>query len=119
MQGPLACRWVQVRAGHVVVIRHEGPKGAPGMPEMLSPSAALVGAGLGTAVALVTDGRFSGATHGVMVGHVSPEAAAGGPLAVVQNGDRIRIDVRDAAGPHRCFFLVIFLFVCEVALVAA
>jgi len=82
-----------VKPGHVVVIRNEGPKGSPGMPEMLSPTAALVGAGLGSTVALVTDGRFSGATHGIVVGHVSPEAAVGGPLAVVQDGDVIVIDV--------------------------
>jgi dihydroxy-acid dehydratase len=82
-----------IRAGDVVVIRHEGPRGAPGMPEMLAVTAALVGAGLGDAVALVTDGRFSGATHGLMVGHVAPEAAAGGPIAIVQDGDRITIDV--------------------------
>ena len=82
----------RVRAGHVVVIRNEGPAGAPGMPEMLSPSSAIVGIGLGKEVALVTDGRFSGATHGIMVGHVSPEAAQGGPIAVVRDGDRIAID---------------------------
>jgi len=82
----------EVKTGHVVVIRYEGPKGAPGMPEMLKVTAAIVGAGLGEAVALVTDGRFSGATRGIMVGHVAPEAAAGGPIALVENGDRIVID---------------------------
>ena len=81
-----------VKPGHVVVIRNEGPKGSPGMPEMLSPSAALVGSGLGKNVALVTDGRFSGATHGIMVGHVTPEATDGGPIAIIQDGDRIVID---------------------------
>ena len=82
----------RVRPGHVVVIRNEGPKGSPGMPEMLSPSSALVGSGLGKDVALVTDGRFSGATHGIMVGHVTPESQDGGPIAIVQDGDRIVID---------------------------
>ena len=81
-----------VRAGEVVVIRYEGPKGGPGMREMLSPTAAIMGKGLGERVALITDGRFSGGSHGFVVGHVSPEAAAGGPLALVRNGDRIRID---------------------------
>ncbi len=82
----------EVKPGHVVVIRYEGPKGAPGMPEMLKVTAAIVGAGLGESVALVTDGRFSGATRGIMVGHVAPEAAVGGPIALVQDGDRIIID---------------------------
>jgi dihydroxy-acid dehydratase len=81
-----------IRKGDVIVIRYEGPKGGPGMREMLSPSAALMGAGLGKDVALVTDGRFSGGTHGIMVGHVVPEAQAGGPIAVVQEGDRVTID---------------------------
>ena len=76
----------------VVVIRYEGPKGAPGMPEMLSPGAALVGQGLGKKVALVTDGRFSGASHGIMIGHVTPEARDGGAIAIVRDGDMIRID---------------------------
>ena len=76
----------------VVVIRYEGPKGGPGMREMLSVTAALVGQGLGEKVALVTDGRFSGATRGLMVGHVSPEAMVGGPIAFVKNGDEIVID---------------------------
>ena len=80
----------RVKDGQVVVIRYEGPKGGPGMQEMLSPTAAISGADL--KVALITDGRFSGGTRGLCVGHVSPEAAAGGPLAAVRNGDRIRID---------------------------
>jgi dihydroxy-acid dehydratase len=83
----------QVEAGHVVVIRHEGPCGGPGMPEMLGPTSGIVGRGLGRAVALVTDGRFSGATRGLCVGHISPEAALGGPIAWVHPGDRIRIDL--------------------------
>ena len=83
----------QIRAGDVVVIRFEGPAGGPGMREMLAVTAALVGQGLGNDVALVTDGRFSGATHGFMVGHVSPEAAHGGPIARLREGDRVRIDV--------------------------
>jgi dihydroxy-acid dehydratase len=82
-----------VRPGQVVVIRHEGPRGGPGMPEMLSPTSMIKGQGLGRSVALVTDGRFSGGTAGLCVGHVSPEAAEGGPLALVRDGDRIRIDL--------------------------
>ncbi len=82
-----------IRAGDVVVIRFEGPAGGPGMREMLAVTAALVGQGLGDDVALVTDGRFSGATHGFMVGHVSPEAARGGPIAYLRDGDLVRIDV--------------------------
>src|SRR5699024_2571043 len=81
-----------VRKGDVVVIRYEGPAGGPGMREMLGVSAALVGRGLGEDVALVTDGRFSGATHGFMVGHVAPEAARGGPIALLRDGDRIVLD---------------------------
>jgi len=81
-----------VRAGDVVVIRFEGPKGGPGMREMLSPTGALVGRGLGADVALITDGRFSGGSHGFVVGHIAPEAAVGGPLALLRNGDRITID---------------------------
>ena len=81
-----------VEKGHVVVIRYEGPKGGPGMPEMLKPTAALVGAGLAHDVALITDGRFSGGSHGFVVGHVSPEAHTGGPLALVKDGDTITID---------------------------
>jgi dihydroxy-acid dehydratase len=83
----------KVKAGHVVIIRYEGPKGGPGMPEMLSPTSAIVGMGLGKDVALITDGRFSGATRGICIGHVSPEAAEGGPIALVQSGDRIEIDL--------------------------
>ena len=79
--------------GDVVVIRYEGPAGAPGMPEMLQVTAAIIGEGLGDSVALVTDGRFSGATHGFMVGHVSPEAARGGPIAALEEGDVVTIDV--------------------------
>ena len=81
------------RPGDVLVVRYEGPAGGPGMREMLSVTASVVGAGLGESVALVTDGRFSGATRGLMVGHVAPEAARGGPLALVQDGDTIAIDV--------------------------
>src|SRR6266478_7562217 len=79
--------------GDVLVVRYEGPAGGPGMREMLSVTASVVGAGLGESVVLVTDGRFSGATRGLMVGHVAPEAARGGPLALVQDGDVIAIDV--------------------------
>jgi dihydroxy-acid dehydratase len=82
-----------IRSGDVVVIRYEGPAGGPGMREMLHVTAALVGEGLGDEVALVTDGRFSGATHGLMVGHVAPEAARGGPIAAVRDGDTIELDV--------------------------
>lgn len=82
----------QVKAGEVVVIRYEGPKGGPGMPEMLKPTAAIMGAGLGKSVALITDGRFSGGTHGFVVGHITPEAQTGGPIALVQDGDLITID---------------------------
>ncbi|MDT7903577.1 MAG: dihydroxy-acid dehydratase [Caldivirga sp.] len=85
----------EVKPGDVVVIRYEGPKGGPGMPEMLRVTSAIVGAGLGQDVALVTDGRFSGATRGLMVGHVAPEAAVGGPIAVVEDGDRVIIDVEN------------------------
>jgi dihydroxy-acid dehydratase len=80
------------REGEVLVIRYEGPRGGPGMREMLGITALIYGQGMGEKVALVTDGRFSGATRGMMVGYVSPEAAAGGPLALVRNGDPIRID---------------------------
>ena len=82
----------KVEAGDVVVIRYEGPRGGPGMREMLSPTGAIIGRGLGDSVALITDGRFSGGSHGFVVGHVAPEAAAGGPIALVQDGDEIRID---------------------------
>ncbi len=83
----------KIQAGDVVVIRYEGPKGGPGMREMLSPSSALMGAGLGKDVALVTDGRFSGGTHGIMIGHVSPEAQVGGVIALVEEGDLVEIDL--------------------------
>ncbi|HHW13769.1 MAG TPA: dihydroxy-acid dehydratase [Firmicutes bacterium] len=83
----------RIAPGDVVVIRYEGPRGGPGMREMLSPTSALVGMGLDSSVALLTDGRFSGATRGAALGHVSPEAAAGGPIALVREGDRIRIDI--------------------------
>jgi dihydroxy-acid dehydratase len=83
----------RIQSGDVVVIRYEGPRGGPGMREMLSPSSALMGAGLGKSVALVTDGRFSGGTHGIMIGHVAPEAQVGGVIAVVQEGDTVEIDL--------------------------
>jgi dihydroxy-acid dehydratase len=78
--------------GDAIIIRYEGPKGGPGMPEMLTPTSAIMGAGLGTDVALMTDGRFSGGSHGFIVGHVTPEAQGGGPIALVRNGDMITID---------------------------
>jgi dihydroxy-acid dehydratase len=81
-----------IKAGDVIVIRYEGPKGGPGMREMLSPTAAIMGKGLGSDVALITDGRFSGGSHGFVVGHVTPEAATGGPIALIEDGDRITID---------------------------
>ena len=95
----------RIVAGDVVVIRYEGPVGGPGMREMLHVTGAIVGEGLSDEVALITDGRFSGATHGFMVGHVCPEAATGGPLAAVREGDTIVIDVeqrsiRRRAVPH-------------------
>ncbi len=83
----------KIHKGDVVIIRYEGPKGGPGMQEMLSPTAAIIGMGLGKEVALITDGRFSGGTQGAAIGHVSPEAASGGPLALVREGDRIAIDI--------------------------
>lgn len=86
-----------VKEGHIVVIRYEGPKGGPGMPEMLAPTSAIVGRGLGTKVALITDGRFSGATRGIAIGHVSPEAAEGGPIAYVRDGDSVIINVKDGS----------------------
>lgn len=82
----------RIARGDVIVIRYEGPKGGPGMPEMLTPTSAIVGAGLGKDVALLTDGRFSGGSHGFIVGHITPEAQEGGPIALVQDGDRITID---------------------------
>ena len=83
----------KIVAGDVVVIRYEGPKGGPGMREMLNPTSAIAGMGLGSSVALITDGRFSGASRGASIGHVSPEAAVGGPIALVEEGDMIRIDI--------------------------
>ena len=88
-----AVRDRRIVPGDVVVIRYEGPVGGPGMQEMLSVTAALVGEGLGDSVALITDGRFCGGTHGLMIGHIAPEAALGGPIAVVEEGDTIVIDV--------------------------
>ena len=83
----------QIVAGDVVVIRYEGPKGGPGMREMLNPTSAIAGMGLGASVALITDGRFSGASRGASIGHVSPEAAVGGPIALIEEGDIIKIDI--------------------------
>ena len=83
----------KIKKGDVVVIRYEGPKGGPGMREMLSPTSALAGMGLDKDVALITDGRFSGATRGSAIGHVAPEAASGGPIALVKEGDKISIDI--------------------------
>ena len=83
----------QIQPGDVVVIRYEGPAGAPGMPEMLQITAAIVGEGLSDSVALITDGRFSGATYGFMVGHIAPEAFKGGPIAALRTGDTVLIDV--------------------------
>jgi dihydroxy-acid dehydratase len=82
----------QIAKGDVIIIRYEGPKGGPGMPEMLTPTSAIMGAGLGQDVALLTDGRFSGGSHGFIVGHITPEAQAGGPIALVKTGDRVTID---------------------------
>jgi dihydroxy-acid dehydratase len=82
----------KIKAGQVIVIRYEGPKGGPGMPEMLTPTSALMGAGLGDKVALITDGRFSGGSHGFLIGHVTPEAQDGGPIALLEDGDQITID---------------------------
>ena len=85
----------EIKKGDVIIIRYEGPKGGPGMREMLSPTGAIMGKGLGSDVALITDGRFSGGSHGFVVGHVSPEAMVGGPLALVENGDQIKIDAEN------------------------
>lgn len=85
----------EIKKGDVVVIRYEGPKGGPGMPEMLTPTSAIMGAGMGKDVALITDGRFSGGSHGFIIGHVVPEAQEGGPIALIQNGDIITIDAHD------------------------
>lgn len=89
-----------VKPGHVVVIRYEGPKGGPGMPEMLAPTSAIAGRGLEKEVALITDGRFSGASRGISIGHISPEAAEGGPIAFVENGDLILIDLQERSIEH-------------------
>ncbi|MEK7851065.1 MAG: dihydroxy-acid dehydratase, partial [Deltaproteobacteria bacterium] len=83
----------QIKAGDVVVIRYEGPKGGPGMREMLAPTATITGMGLSDSVALITDGRFSGGTRGPCIGHISPEAMEGGPIAIVKEGDEIEIDI--------------------------
>ena len=83
----------KVKAGDVVVIKNEGPKGAPGMPEMLKPTSAIIGAGLGKSVALITDGRFSGGTHGFVVGHITPESYEGGLIGMVEDDDPIEIDI--------------------------
>ena len=89
----------KIKAGDVVVIRYEGPRGGPGMQEMLAPTSALIGQGLGDSVGLITDGRFSGGTWGMVVGHVAPEAQAGGLIALVQDGDSITIDAAHAPAP--------------------
>jgi dihydroxy-acid dehydratase len=86
----------EIQVGDVIVIRYEGPRGGPGMPEMLTPTSTIMGMGLGNKVALITDGRFSGGTRGACIGHVSPEAADRGPIAALQNGDMILIDI-----PHK------------------
>jgi dihydroxy-acid dehydratase len=82
----------KIQKGDVIIIRYEGPKGGPGMPEMLTPTSAIMGAGLGKDVALMTDGRFSGGSHGFIVGHITPEAQEGGPIALTKDGDTITID---------------------------
>ena len=82
----------RIKKGDVIVIRYEGPKGGPGMREMLAPTSAIMGQGLGSDVALITDGRFSGGTHGFVVGHITPEAFDCGPIALIKNGDQIKID---------------------------
>ena len=93
----------EIVKGDVIIIRYEGPKGGPGMPEMLTPTSAIMGAGLGKDVALMTDGRFSGGSHGFIVGHITPEAQSGGPLALVQNGDTITIDATNHTINVACF----------------
>ena len=85
----------EVEEGDVVVVRYEGPKGGPGMPEMLSPTSAIMGMGLGSKVALITDGRFSGGTRGACIGHISPEAASRGPIAIIEEKDVIEIDIKN------------------------
>src|SRR6185436_18354605 len=82
----------RIKKGDVIIIRYEGPKGGPGMPEMLTPTSAIMGAGLGADVALLTDGRFSGGSHGFIVGHVTPEAQEGGPIALLRDGDVVTVD---------------------------
>ena len=96
-QAMLAISSGKIVKGDVVVIRYEGPKGGPGMREMLTPTSAIVGAGLGADVALITDGRFSGATRGAAIGHVCPEAAAGGVIGIVRDGDIIDIDINNSS----------------------
>ena len=91
----------RIKPGSVVVIRYVGPKGGPGMPEMLTPTSALAGAGLDTSVALITDGRFSGASRGASIGHVAPEALDGGPIALVEDGDLISIDIPKRPSPSK------------------
>ena len=94
----------EIGKGDVIVIRYEGPKGGPGMPEMLTPTSAIMGAGLGKDVALITDGRFSGGSHGFIVGHITPEAQEGGPIGLIRTGDRITIDAGEKSaqrGPFR------------------
>jgi dihydroxy-acid dehydratase len=82
----------KIEKGDVVVIRYEGPQGGPGMPEMLTPTSAIMGAGLGSDVAMITDGRFSGGSHGFIVGHVTPEAQLGGPIGLIRDGDQVTVD---------------------------
>jgi dihydroxy-acid dehydratase len=84
----------KIKKGDVIIIRYEGPKGGPGMPEMLTPTSAIIGAGLGNDVAMITDGRFSGGSHGFIIGHVVPEAQEGGPIALIENGDVVTIDAK-------------------------
>ena len=97
----------EIKCGDVVIIRYEGPTGGPGLPEMLTPTSAIMGAGLGDCVALLTDGRFSGGSHGFCIGHITPEAQVGGPIALVQDGDPIRIDVSTCAIFISYFYLVV------------
>jgi dihydroxy-acid dehydratase len=99
----------RITSGDVVVIRYEGPKGGPGMREMLAPTAAIMGMGLGDSVALITDGRFSGGTRGPCIGHISPEAAEGGPIALIRDGDRIKLDI-----PNRRLELLVDASMLEV-----
>jgi len=84
----------KIKKGDVIIIRYEGPKGGPGMPEMLTPTSAIIGAGLGNDVAMITDGRFSGGSHGFIIGHVVTEAQEGGPIALIENGDVVTIDAK-------------------------